>query len=98
MEYSDNVCLKYQFDIMNVGGENVAMAVGKDAELFPGMIRLQNASAEFLFRCLEEPTTPERLVERCLEEYTGSTEEEIWPAVENFLDSMERAGILVIWK
>lgn len=61
--------LKYRFLVSEVSGEPIAVAVGRDNELFNGMIRL-NSTGAFVFSLLNErDATEDQLTTALSEEY-----------------------------
>jgi hypothetical protein len=85
--------LKYKFVVRNVRGKPVAVAVGKDNELFNGMIKL-NSSGEWIFSTLNHgPITQDELLSRFVTQF-GTTEDLAKPSVLAFLDNLRQNGLL----
>lgn len=85
--------LRYQFVIRAVGGSVVAVAVGKDNELFNGMVRL-NSTGEVIFRILNEHNaTQEEILSAVAEKY-NIPEAEVSEKVLAFIDTLRRNGLL----
>ena len=85
--------LRYEFAVMDMGGEFAAVPVGDDANRFHGMLKLSAASADILF-LLKEETTPEKVREYLKEKYPDSTDGEIGRILEDFLDKLRAEGLL----
>lgn len=60
--------LRYQFATAPVGERIVAVAVGRDASRYHGMVEM-NETGGFLFRKLNKGATEEMLVQSLLDEY-----------------------------
>lgn len=87
--------LKYDFTIMDMGDETVAVPVGDNADQFHGMIRLNAAAAEIL-ELLREDTTPEIVHQILMERYPDSTRDEIGHMLADFLNRLIREGALMV--
>lgn len=81
-----------KFILREVMGDYVAVAVGKDAKDFHGMITL-NETGAFLWNALKEETTEAELVEKMLEEYDVS-KDVAKKDVERFVQLMKEHQIL----
>ena len=86
--------LRYQFAIMDMGGEFAAVPVGDDADKFHGMLKLNEVSADILEQ-LKEDTTPMKIHLHLKEKYPESTDDEIGHALADFLNQLIREGLLV---
>ena len=85
--------LKYKFVIRKVGGKPVAVAVGKDNELFNGMIKL-NESGEFIFGMLNNGNvSAEDIVSALAEEYAIDLEVSR-NTVTEFINYLEQNGLM----
>ncbi len=84
--------IKENFIMKTIAGENIAMAVGKEARNFPGMIRL-NETGCFLWNLLEKGATMETLTEKLLEEY-DTTKENAEKDISAFVETLKANGIL----
>ena len=85
--------LRYDFTIMDMGGEFAAVPVGEDASKFHGMLKLNSVSAEIL-KLLKEDTTPDKVQKALKEIYSASTDEEIGNYLTPFLNQLLREGLL----
>lgn len=85
--------LRYNFTIMDMGGEFAAVPVGADASKFHGMLKLNSVSAEIL-KLLKEDTTPDKVHKALKEIYSESTDEEIGNYLALFLNQLLREGLL----
>ena len=88
--------LKYDFVVMDMGGEFAAVPVGdtgKDAG-FRGMLKLNDVSAGII-ELLKEDTTPEQVHRALIEKYPDSTVDEIGCALADFLNHLAREGLLI---
>lgn len=84
--------LKYEFVIMEMGDEIIAVPVGD--ETFHGILKLNSIGADILEQ-LKEETTPEKVHRYLKEKYPESTDQEIGENLVNFLNRLLREGILV---
>lgn len=80
------------FVLRAVAGKQVAIAVGKRAETFKGMVSL-NGSAAFLWQQLDTDKTEEQLVEALLDTYDVE-HEKAHSDVAHFLSMMRDADLL----
>ncbi len=87
--------LRYEFAIMDMGGEYAAVPVGKDATEFHGMLKLNAVSADILAQ-LKEDTTPEKVHAYLRGKYPESTDDEIGANLVKFLNQLYREGLLQI--
>ena len=85
--------LRYEFAIMDMGGEYAAVPVGEDADKFHGMLKLNAVSADILEQ-LKEETTPMQVHKHLKEKYPDSTDDEIGNALAAFLNQLLREGLL----
>ena len=86
--------LRYKFSMMDMGGEIAAVPVGKNAQEFRGMLKVNDVSAEIL-KLLEEDTTPEKVHASLKEKYPDSTDREIGEQLAAFLNRLIREGLLI---
>ena len=86
--------LRYEFSVMEMDGEYMAVPVGENAGSFNGMLRMNEASAEVL-DLLKEETTPEAVHRILRERYPDSDEREIGEALSAFLNRLIREDILI---
>lgn len=87
--------LKYDFSVMDMGDEIVAVPVGDNADQFHGMIRLNSTAAEIL-ELLREDTTPPEVHKILMERYPDSTRDEIGVMLANFLNQLYREDALLV--
>lgn len=68
-KYAKDMKLKNKFAIKEVLGVYIAVAVGKEADEFNGVIRLENESTKRMFELLQEEKEVEEIVSIMLDEY-----------------------------
>lgn len=90
------ILLRCKFEIVDVGGETVAVSVDDGADSFHGIIKLKNESSVFMFKKLQEGITLPQLIKECMDEYNDSSVEEAGPFVMSFLDELKEQGLLVM--
>ena len=88
--------LRFPFEVMGMGEGMVAVPVEQGTESFHGIIKLQNESAQIMFRRLQDGITLPELIYVCMEQYPDSTVEEVGPKVIAFLDQMRDAKVLAM--
>ena len=86
--------LRYEFSVMEMDGEYMAVPVGENAGTFNGMLRMNEVSAEIL-DLLKEDTTPEAVHQILRERYLDSDDREIGEALTAFLNQLIREGLLI---
>ena len=86
--------LKYDFTIMDMGGEFAAVPVGGDAAKFRGMLKLNKVSADIL-EALKEDTDPGKVHRILKEKYPESTDDEIGNVLAPFLNKLLAEGLLI---
>ena len=86
--------LRYEFSVMEMDGEYIAVPVGENAGSFNGMLRMNEVSAEIL-DLLKEDTTPEAVHRILRERYPDSDDREIGEALTAFLNQLIREGLLI---
>lgn len=86
--------LRYDFSVMEMDGEYMAVPVGENAGSFNGMLRMNEVSAEIL-DLLKEDTTPEAVHRILRERYPDSDDREIGEALTSFLNQLIREGLLI---
>ena len=86
--------LRYEFSVMEMDGEYMAVPVGENAGSFNGMLRMNEVSAEIL-DLLKEDTTPEAVHRMLRERYPDSDDREIGEALTSFLNQLIREGLLI---
>ena len=62
-----NLKLKYEFEIVDMAGETVAVPIGEGAEVFHGIIKLKNELAKCIFENLKEEIPLVVLLAKCVE-------------------------------
>ena len=85
--------LRYEFAVMDMGGEFAAVPVGEDANKFHGMLKLNAVSADILEQ-LKENTTPMKIHLHLKEKYPESTDAEIAEVLVKFLNQLNHEGLL----
>lgn len=83
---------KYMFEIVELDDGKVAIPVGKDAEKFHGVIKVNDTAVDIL-KSMEQDTTEEKLVESLLEKYTGD-KEKIAEYVHEFIDKLNTEDLV----
>ena len=83
--------LKSPFELVEVGGETVAVGM----EDFHGVLKLDNDPAVFMFRKLQEGITLPDLILACMKRYDNCSVEQAGPKVLAFLDQLSEKGLLV---
>ena len=86
--------LRYEFSVMEMDGEYMAVPVGENAGSFNGMLRMNEVSAEIL-DLLKEDTTPDAVHRILRERYPDSDDREIGEALATFLNQLIREGLLI---
>lgn len=86
--------LKYDFEIVNAGEETVAVAVGDSADVFHGVIKL-NETGKLIFENLKNEKTAEEIVNALFEKYNATDRETIENAVNDFLKKLGEAELLI---
>ncbi len=86
--------LKYQFVINQVAGETVAVSVGNNDGKFNGYIKL-NETGAFIFKELKKETTREDIINALLAEYPDATPEEVKDSVDDLIEKLTKADLLV---
>ncbi len=86
--------LKYQFVVMDMGGEFAAVPVGENSENFHGMLKLNGTAADILGQ-LQEETTPEKVHAYLKQKYPDSTDQEIGESLTGFLNRLYAEGLLI---
>ena len=85
--------LNSEFILQEIGGDALLVPVGKSAEAFHGLIRL-NETAAFLVKKLQKESSTEALIKALSEEYEG-TAEQFEKSVETTLSKLREAGALI---
>ncbi len=85
--------LKYEFEVMDMGDEFVAVPVGDRAEELHGMLRL-NADAAEMLELIRTNDTPEAVLEILCTRYPKENKDDLGKAVCDYLNQLLHAGIL----
>ena len=86
--------LKEEYILYNAReNEMIAVATGKEANNFKGLIRT-NETASFIMNCLKEETTVEEILNKMQEEYAGD-KELMLKDIEAVLDKLRQINALV---
>ena len=85
--------LLYDFEIMDMGDETVAVPVGDSAQKFHGMLRM-NAEAAQMLRQIGESSTPEEVLEKLCRLYPEEDRNELGQTLCDFLNQLIKEGIL----
>lgn len=86
--------LKYDFVVNNVAGETVAVSVGDTADRFNGYIKL-NETAAFIFGLLKNDISRDEIVASVLKKYPDATMDTACESVDELLEKLSTAGLLV---
>ena len=86
--------LKNQFVINQVAGEIVAVSVGNSTGGFNGYIKL-NETGAFIFEKLKADISREALIAAVLGEYPDATRQSAAESVDELLEKLEKADLLV---
>ena len=86
--------LKYQFVINQVAGDTVAVSVGNNDGRFNGYIKL-NETGAFIFKKLKNDTTRDDIINALLAEYPDATPTDAADSVDELIDKLEKADLLV---
>ncbi len=86
--------LKYNFVINQVAGETVAVSVGNIEGAFNGYIKL-NQTGAYIFNALKKDTTREEIIKNLLVEYPDATEKDVAASVDELLEKLGEAELLV---
>lgn len=84
--------LKDGFMLHTVNGEHMAVATGKAAANFHGLIR-NNETANFIYQCLLKETTPDAIAKALCAEY-DVPEEQALRDVQKLIQQLDAAGLL----
>ncbi len=86
--------LKYDFVVNNVAGDTVAVSVGDTGGRFNGYIKL-NETGAFIFDMLKCDVTREEIIAAILKEYSDATTTDAEETVDEFIDKLQKAGLLI---
>lgn len=85
--------LKCKFVINTVAGEILAVPVGKES-VFRGYIRL-NETGKDIFELLKKDTDREKIISSLKKKYPEAKEDEIVDSVDNILQKLTSAGLVI---
>ena len=85
--------LRYDFEIMDLGEEYVAVPVGESAGKFHGMMRMNRDAAEML-RLIMDHSAPEEVLEELLRRNPDLEKDDVGWDLCNFLNRLIAEGIL----
>jgi len=85
--------LKYDFVINRVANSLVAVPVG-ETKGFSGYIKL-NETGAFIFEKLKTDTSKEEITDSLLSEFDGCTRSQAEKTVDNFLEKLKAADMLL---
>lgn len=84
--------LKYEFAVSQVCGAWCAVPVGKSANIYKGVICLNEPSADMM-KLLKDDITEEQLVQKMLQEYDVE-EQELRKDVHDFIEQLKAENVL----
>lgn len=85
--------LQYNFEIMDMGDEIVAVPVGEGAGEFHGMLRMNQDAAEML-RLVQESETPNEVLDKLCRLHPEVEKDELGMKLCDYLNQLVREGIL----
>lgn len=83
---------KYNFEIMELDDEQVAVPVGAGADEFQGVLKI-NETAAAVLKLLEEDTTEEKIIDQITEQYSGNRED-ISKYIHDYIQILFKEGII----
>lgn len=83
---------KYDFEIMDLDDELVAVPVGEGSERFHGVLKV-NETAAAILKLLAQDTDEEKIVDAILREYTGE-KEQVAGYVHEYVEKLITEGIV----
>ena len=86
--------LKDRFTVNNVAGETVAVSVGDTNGRFNGYIKL-NETGAFIFKTLKNDITREEIINKLMKEYPDATAEAAAESVDELIEKLKAAELLV---
>ena len=86
--------LAIEMAVIEIEDEITAVAAGKDRAKFHGMLRLNESAAEII-RLLAEDITLKELFDAICEKYPDSDREEVGNMLGNFLNRLNKEGLLI---
>ena len=85
--------LLYDFEVMDMGEEFVAVPVGEAASKFHGMMRMNKDAAE-MFQLIQEHSVPEDVLAELLRRYPDLEKDDVGWDLCNFMNRLIAEGIL----
>ena len=85
--------LRYNFEIMDMGEEFVAVPVGDGASDFHGMMRMNKDAAEML-QLIQENTSPDDVLAELLRRYPDLEKQDAGWDLCNFMNRLIAEGVL----
>lgn len=89
-----NMKIKSGFVLEEVGGEYLAVAVGKRAKDFSGLVRMNGTGAYFWRLLAERDMTQDELLESVMSEFEGVEREQALSDILSFEKKLRDNGIL----
>ena len=86
--------IKSGFVLEKVGGEYLAVAVGKRAKEFSGFVRLNSTGAYFWNLLAESDLTKDQLVDKAVSDFEGVSREQVSVDVENLIKTLTEGEII----
>ena len=87
--------IKDGFVLEEVGSSFIAVAVGKRADDFSGLVRLNSTGAFFWNAMKDNDISRDALVDKILSSYEGVSRDVVEADVDAFIDKLLGAGILL---
>ena len=88
--------IKDGFVLEEVGSSFIAVAVGKRADDFSGLVRLNSTGAFFWNAMKDNDISRDNLVEKILSSYEGVSRDVVETDVDAFIAKLADAGILLV--
>ena len=85
--------LKYQFELVNMGDETIAVPVGKTSEQLRGVIKLNNTGAE-LFALLQDNISESAMIKYIGEKYSND-KQGICKYIHAFIDQLRSLDLIL---
>ncbi|MBR4132406.1 MAG: hypothetical protein IKT99_05460 [Oscillospiraceae bacterium] len=85
--------LRYDFEIMDMGEEFVAVPVGDGASQFHGMMRMNKDAAEML-KLIQENSNPDNVLEELLRRNPDLEKNDVGWELCNFMNRLIAEGVL----
>ena len=86
--------LKYEFEIMDLDDQIIAVPIGDGASELHGVIKM-NGSASKVFQLLKEEVKESEIIKRLIVEYNDSPEAQIREYVHSIILLFKEKGIIV---